>query len=122
MKLTSVVFASVFLLPIGPVFGQQSGAGAAGQTKNALLVSNGFTWEVGCQDGSVYTGQVAFKEEGDKLKLAAGCDSVVEISGSEVQWTSCRGSVVKVVHYPSNAKEPFKGRVGQFCEYMMKPK
>ncbi len=122
MRITSIAFAAVCLLPIGTVFGQQSGSGTVAQVKSALLVPNGFTFEGDCIDGQAFTGQVAFKEDGDKLKLAATCDSVVEISGSEVQWTSCRGNLVKVLHYPSNANQPFKGNVGPYCNYILKPR
>jgi len=122
MKIMSIAFAAVCLLPFGTVFGQQSGSATVEQVKSALLHPKGFTFEGDCQDGSSFTGENAFKEEGGKVKVVATCDVVVEISGSEVQWTSCRGNLVKVLHYPSNANEPFKGTVGPFCTFIMKPK
>jgi len=127
MKITSFAFAAVCLLPIGTVFGQQSGSGAAGSTKSALLAPNGFTFEGDCMDGRVFSGQLAFKEQGDKLfvKIVGGsgtCEAPVELSGDKIEYTGCSGAIIKVAHSPSNAHQPFKGRLGAWCDYFLKPK
>lgn len=79
MRITSIAFAAVCLLPIGTVFGQQSGSGTAGSTKSALLAPNGFMYEGDCIDGRVFSGgPLVFKEQGDKLfvKIVGGAGAV----------------------------------------------
>jgi hypothetical protein len=127
MRITSVAFAAVCLLPIGTVFGQQSGSGAAGSTKSALLVPNGFTYDADCPDGSLYTGKLVFSEQGDKLSVkivepSVNCEEAVELSADSIQFMGCLGYVFHLKHYPSNAYEPFKGRVGGLCRVIMNPK
>ena len=125
MRITSIAIAAVCLLPLGSVFGQQSGPGISGQMKSALLVPNGLKFEGTCGDQGFY-GQMVFVEQDGKLsvKLASSagtCNSPVEFSGDMLQFVGCGGALNFVRYNPSNARYPFNGKAGALCNYDMRP-